>query len=57
MALLDSILDTIGVHPGFAGSGIGLATCRRVVDAHGGEMGLEESPGGGTTVWVRLPRR
>ncbi len=38
------------------GSGLGLATCRRVVDAHGGTIGLDETPGGGTTVRVRLPR-
>ncbi len=38
------------------GSGLGLATCRRVVEAHGGTIGLAETPGGGTTVLVRLPR-
>ncbi|WP_137295698.1 sensor histidine kinase [Nocardioides dongxiaopingii] len=39
------------------GSGLGLATCRRVVAAHHGTIGLDETPGGGTTVRVRLPRR
>lgn len=38
------------------GSGLGLATCRRVVDAHGGTIGLVETPGGGATVLVKLPR-
>lgn len=38
------------------GSGLGLATCRRVVDAHGGTIGLHETPGGGATVRVSLPR-
>ena len=37
------------------GSGIGLATVRRVIDAHGGTIGLEETPGGGTTAWFELP--
>ncbi|WP_372727445.1 ATP-binding protein [Nocardioides sp.] len=37
------------------GLGIGLATVRRVLDAHGGSIGLEETPGGGTTVWFELP--
>lgn len=37
------------------GSGLGLATCGRVVAAHGGSIELDETPGGGTTVRVRLP--
>lgn len=37
------------------GLGIGLATCRRIAQAHGGHIGLEESPAGGTRAWVVLP--
>ncbi|SED37098.1 Signal transduction histidine kinase [Nocardioides exalbidus] len=37
------------------GSGIGLATCRRIVEAHGGSMGVEARDGGGTTFWFVLP--
>ena len=37
------------------GPGIGLATCRRVVEAHGGRMGIEAHPGGGSIVWLELP--
>lgn len=37
------------------GSGIGLTTCRRIVEAHGGRIGLDESPHGGTTAWFELP--
>ena len=37
------------------GSGIGLATARRAVEAHGGGMGITGAPGGGTTVWFTLP--
>nr|WP_281363353.1 HAMP domain-containing sensor histidine kinase [Nocardioides perillae] len=37
------------------GSGIGLATCKRVVNAHGGEIGLQPRDGGGTVVWFELP--
>lgn len=38
------------------GSGLGLATVRRLVDAHGGEIALATRSGGGTTFTVRLPR-
>lgn len=39
------------------GSGIGLATCRRIVSAHGGAIGLDPVPSGGTTFWFELPDR
>jgi signal transduction histidine kinase len=38
------------------GLGIGLATCRRVVDAHGGAIGVDDNPAGcGAVFWVELP--
>jgi signal transduction histidine kinase len=37
------------------GSGIGLATCRRVIQAHGGRIGLDDAPEGGTCAWFELP--
>ena len=37
------------------GSGLGLAICARVVRAHGGEIGLDDTAGGGATVWFELP--
>ena len=37
------------------GLGIGLATCRRIAQAHGGHIGLDESPAGGTRAWVVFP--
>lgn len=36
------------------GRGIGLATSKRIIDSHGGKIGMEEAPGGGTTVWFEL---
>ena len=36
-------------------SGIGLATCRRIIQAHGGQIGLDEAPGGGTCAWFEIP--
>lgn len=37
------------------GSGIGLATCRRIVEAHGGHIGLTAPASGGTCAWFELP--
>lgn len=39
-----------------AGAGLGLATVYEVVDAHGGYIDVESSPGQGATFWVYLPR-
>lgn len=37
------------------GVGIGLTTCRRIVEAHGGTMGVAQREGGGSVFWFELP--
>ena len=37
------------------GTGIGLAVCDEIVQLHGGDLILENAPGGGTLVSVKLP--
>ncbi|MFK0009028.1 ATP-binding protein [Paenarthrobacter sp. NPDC090520] len=38
-----------------SGSGLGLATCSSIAKAHGGDLTLSETPGGGLTVAVSFP--
>lgn len=42
--------------PGDSGSGLGLAICREFVEAHAGTIRFEDTPGGGATFVVELPR-
>jgi PAS domain S-box-containing protein len=37
------------------GTGLGLALSQRIVDALGGELGYQSTPGEGSTFWIELP--
>ena len=37
------------------GSGLGLPTAKRLIEAHNGQIAIECPPAGGTSVLVRLP--
>ena len=39
----------------YSGSGVGLAFCKRVVDAHAGDIAVTSTPGAGSTFRIRLP--
>jgi signal transduction histidine kinase len=40
----------------YGGTGLGLSLTRRIVEAQGGSVGAESTPGAGTCFWVVLPR-
>ena len=55
-AIFDLLVRGAGVeHTGVDGLGIGLATCRRIIEAHGGAIGVDEADGGGAAFWFELP--
>ncbi|WP_232323623.1 sensor histidine kinase [Catenuloplanes japonicus] len=39
---------------GYPGTGLGLATCRRIAGLHGGQVGVESNPGGGSVFWFTV---
>lgn len=47
-------LHGVGV---FEGSGLGLATCKKIADLHGGKLWCRSEPGQGTTFILEVPRK
>ncbi len=45
--------DRAGRH---SGSGLGLAIARQIIELHGGEIGVEGRPGGGSAFWFTVDR-
>ena len=39
----------------YNGAGLGLTLCKRIVETMGGNIGVEDNPGGGSCFWFTLP--
>jgi two-component system sensor histidine kinase KdpD len=37
------------------GTGLGLAFCKLVTEAHHGQIGVRENPKGGSIFWIKIP--
>jgi two-component system sensor histidine kinase BaeS len=53
---LANVFERFQKGSGSRGSGLGLPIARKLVLAHGGDIGIESTPGQGTEVTVSLPR-
>jgi light-regulated signal transduction histidine kinase (bacteriophytochrome) len=54
-AVIDDMFERLHPPDQYAGTGIGLALCKRIVERHGGRIWFEPREGGGAVFWCTLP--
>jgi light-regulated signal transduction histidine kinase (bacteriophytochrome) len=47
--------NALAVSIPLGGAGLGLAVCKEIIEAHGGQIWIDDADGGGREVWITLP--